>query len=217
MAEQPIEHPYIQENKPRAPYVVKQGDGISHLGTNLWIRESSLSEFSNSWEIRANDVFTLKINPDETGVISRKRGNATKELALSKEAIFQDIEQWPKEFPYIKFLRVDPGDTYMLVNAEWTRLGNIQVPSKNLDQFRKEVAKISGVLITECGSRKAQNDLACSIKSDSPIGKNVLSLNSKEVFDFIPSNIVTSNLMKLTDSNDGKELIKHLAKSLPLK
>lgn len=96
-------------------------------------------------------------------------------------------------------------------------LGNIQVSAANLDQFRNEIKKISGVLITECSARKAQNDLACSIKTDADMGPNAFSLNSNKLYDFIPSNIDISSLMRLSKSTNGKELIKSLASSLPLK
>jgi len=51
-----------------------------------------------------------------------------------------------------------------MVGQKGEEIGVINIPAANLDRFKEELAKISGKLITECGSRKEQFNLACSIQ-----------------------------------------------------
>lgn len=153
--------------KSRPPYTVADGAGVSHIASALGIRLSYLDPNIHQ-NLRADDVFQLQFESDGSAKLVQLRGQKNthmriyREFSLPREAIFQDIEAGPNSFPHIHFIRNESDDTYTIANRNG--LTDITISTANLDHFRKAVDKISGPLITECGSRTLQYELACEIE-----------------------------------------------------
>jgi hypothetical protein len=194
---------------------------LERLAGNAWVRYQKLKAILNQVSIHPG-IHTIERNSDGSWVLTRPGADGKMyKFTLPKEVLYQDIEEWPKEFPYIKFRRNAKTNTYTI---EWTE---VEIPTVNLDRFKEELAKVSGPFITECGARKSQYDLACTVEKNTWI-RWELSLEQKGIWWWItPSTSV--NLNKLvaltgtqlktasTDWADHIKLGNILAKSLPLK
>lgn len=91
--------------------------------------------------------------------------------------------------------------------------------------FRQELNKISGTLLTKCGSRKAQEELACSIDHAKEKGKGVFSISGNTLWEiFRREKIDTTLMMRMARNKDNttlnieesKEMLNFLANSIPI-
>ena len=89
-----------------------------------------------------------------------------------------------------------------------------RVETRNLDLFKAELARIAPALITECSSRQMQHDLACSISAnDDP---HLVTLNSKEWWDFRPSRVDTTRIMSMFFTDSKKDPVQSMASLISL-
>ncbi len=196
-------------------------EGSSAVATGLGIRESFLKDIPNLWTLRAGDIFTLIRNPDGSGMLTKIRNtkdqkNINQPYALAREAIYQNTEKWPENFPYIQFRRIPTSHMYELVGNNGNSLFQppMRVLAGNLDALRTEIGKKGWEFLTKCGTTKELYELSCDIVPNTWLTSTV-DLKSKSWYSLLSSPLELAWVQQLlVDKNPSPDIARALAQSL---
>jgi hypothetical protein len=157
------ETPTIEESQ--SITIPKWATRLDVLASKMGVKLSRLMELKTG-TLQEWDIITITRLSDGSGIFKKERPNYRENwwqekysIAIPKEALYQNIESWPQEFPFIKFRRNPEKSTYTI---EWS---DIEIPTIKLEDFKAELIKVSWPFITECWSRKAQYELACTVEN----------------------------------------------------
>lgn len=208
---------------PRDSYVTQPGDSVEVIAAKLWIRLAGIPK--GIWSIQPWDKFELQLWSKWIAILKKSRPETTPWTKLEASfqiegtKVYQDVEKWPKWFPYISFRRNPQRNIYTMLDTQWG-LTDIEIPTANLDKFKDGITKISGVLITECGARKNELELSCNISGVRWFDKVAFKLNDSWYrFFFDTHHVDMTQLYNLTANSkewpNPYYILKELISSLP--